>query len=254
MNIKKILFYTAAVPAALLFSGCSTMSETLSPADISVDELQRRKDMASDPEGRFARSKTYVMRQEISDESIFGSLEKKMLELKYKHPDKVKCTVSSDGEPVSGYIINGSSAWTIDYKSRKVYPIAPQNMEQLRNLLRINTPSSKIKDVFKNVKLEFCSTPEKDFYKLTCSNNEKNTFEIYIDAETYLTYRMRTTIHLPTGTVRSDSVMQSYSLYEGVRIADESVSETGDSSQKQKVVYYKLDAPLTDEDFDPPVL
>ena len=53
MNIKKILFYTAAGPAALLFAGCSTMSETLSPADISVDELQRRKDMASDPEGRF---------------------------------------------------------------------------------------------------------------------------------------------------------------------------------------------------------
>lgn len=254
MNIKKTLLYIAAVPAVLIASGCASTGETLSAADISVDELQSRKDIASDPEGRFARSQSYVMRQEISDESVFGSPEKKMLELKYKRPNKIKCTISSEGEPVSGYIINGESAWTVDYKSRKVFPIAPQNMEQLRTLTKLNTPSSKIKDVFKNVRLELCSTAQKEFYKLTCSNNEKNIFEIYIDAETYLTSRLRTTLRLPQGTVRSDSIMKSYSLYEGVRIADESVSDNGDSSQKQKVVYYKLDIPLQDEEFNPPVL
>ena len=223
-------------------------------ANISLDELQSRKDIATDPEGRFARSQSYILRQEISEEGIFGSPEKKIAELKYKHPNKIKSTFFIEGEPQTGYIINGDSAWTVDYKSRKVFPIPPQHMEQLKTLTRLNTPSSKIKDVFSNVKIESCSTAEGDYYKLTCSNNEKNIFEIYIDANTYLTHRLRTTFHLPRGTVRGDTVMKSYSLYEGVRIADESVSESDDSSQKQKVIDYKLDIPLTDEEFKPPVL
>ena len=254
MNMKNLLFYIAAIPAAVMIAGCSTLGETLTVADITLDELQSRKDIATDPEGRFARAQSYVMRQEISNESIFGLPDKKVLELKYKHPNKIKCTYFSEGEPQSGYIINGGSAWTIDYKSRKVYPIALQYMEQLKTLTRLNTPSSKIKDVFKNVKIQLCATGERTYYKLTCSNNEKNTFEIYIDANSYLTSRLRTTLHLPQGTVYSDSVMKSYSLYEGVRIADESVSQSDDSSQLQKVVSYKLDVPLADDEFDPPVL
>lgn len=254
MNIRKFLLYIAAIPAAAVVSGCSSVGETLSAADISLDELQSRKDIASDPEGRFARSQSYVMRQEISDEGIFGVPDKKIVELKYKRPNKIKSTIYSEGEPLNGYIINGDSAWTIDYKSRKVYPIPLQHMEQLKTLTRLNTPSSKIKDVFKNVRLEYCSTGEGNYYKLTCSNNENNIFEIYIDAKSYLTGRVRTTLLLPQGTVKSDSVMKSYSLYEGVRIADEATSRSGDTSQIQKVVDYKLDVPLEDEEFKPPVL
>ena len=48
--------------------------------------------------------------------------------------------------------------------------------------------------------------------------------------------------------------MKSYTLYEGIRIPDESVSVTGDEEQTQKVIFYKLDVPVDDNEFNPPVL
>ncbi|MBE6387187.1 MAG: hypothetical protein E7045_03875 [Lentisphaerae bacterium] len=251
--MKKLNLFMSAT-LLILAVGCTSILESVSPSDITLEQLQSKKDRAADPDGRFAKAESYIMRQQVSDDSIFGGTPVKIIELKYRRPDKLKCTVSIEGEPISGYIINGSSAWNIDYKSRKVMPIAPQNMQQIRTLTRLNTPASRYTDVFKNVKLERCTTAEDSFYKLTCSNNPDNIIEIYIDADTFLTARMRVSLKLPAGTVKTDTVMKSYSLYEGVRIADESVATTGDDSQKQKTIYYKLDAQIADSEFTPPVL
>ena len=172
----------------------------------------------------------------------------------YKRPDKIKCTISEKGEPVSGYIINGNSAWNIDYKSRKVVPIDPQNMVMIKNLTKLNTPATSYLDVFKNVEIFRCKNSDGEFYKLTCSNTKNNSFDIYIDADTYLISRMVTTIKVNSRTIKTDSVMKRYTLYEGIRLPDESVSTTGDEEQTQKILYYKLDAALDDSEFIPPVL
>ena len=236
--MKNLLFCLLLLFAVLL-TGCAGLSETLYPSDISVDELQKRKDNATDPDGRFAKAQTYIMKQQVSDASLFSPAAPKVIEQKYKSPDKIKCTISENGEPVSGYIINGSSAWNIDYKSKKVMPIAPQNMAMIKNLTKLNTPSTRYVDVFKNVEIFRCKADDREFYKLTCSNNKNNSFDIYIDANTYLIHK---------------SIMKSYTLYEGIRIPDESISVTDDEEQNQKVVYYKLDVPLDDSEFIPPVL
>ena len=251
--IKKISL-TLAAAVALFTAGCNNLIENVSPSDITIDQLQSRKDKAADPDGRFSKAKSYIIKQQVSEDSLFGTASVKIVELKYKSPDRIKCTVSVEGEPQSGYIINGSSAWNIDYKSRKVMPIPPQNMQQIRTLTRLNTPSSRYTEVFKNVNIEKYRTANDEFYKLTCSNNPDNIIEIYVDAQTFLTSRMRVYLKLPAGVIKTDTVMKSYSLYEGVRIADESVATTGDDSQKQKVIYYKLDAQIADSEFTPPVL
>ena len=237
-----------------VLTGCTSISEENIPSDITIEELQSRKDKATDPEGRFAKAKSYVIRQQISGAGLFGNMQSKIVELKYKMPDKIKCTISSDGVPESGYIINGSKAWNINYKGKKFTPVAPQYMEQMRTLTLLNTPASNFKDVFKNVKIERCSNHSGSFYKLTCSNNSNNVFEIYIDADKYLTSRIKVSLKLASGTLNSDTTMISYSLYEGVRIADESISVTAGDEQEQKVLYYKLDIPLDDEEFTPAVL
>ncbi|MBQ4314559.1 MAG: hypothetical protein IJC21_03855 [Lentisphaeria bacterium] len=252
MNKFFTLFSTLA--AVLVLSGCASTDETLLPSEISVDELQIRKDAATDPEGKFSKASSYIMRQNISDSGIFGGTSNKIIELKYKRPDKIKCTVMEDGKAISGYIINGNSAWSIDYSANKVVPIPPQHMVMIKTLTKLNTPATRYKDVFKNVEIFRCKTSDGEFFKLHCSNNQKNSFEIYINASTYLTSRMKTSFRLPSGTLNTDSRMKSYTLYEGIRIPDESVSVTGDEEQTQKVIFYKLDVPVDDNEFNPPVL
>lgn len=251
--MKKTWIFIAAAAAALL-TGCAGFDETLLPSDITADELQIRKDKATDPNGRFSAANTYIMRQSVSDDSIFGSRKNQLIELKYKRPDKIKCTVSEDGKELSGYIINGSRAWNIDYKSRKVTPIAKQHMMMITTLTKLNTPATRYKDVFKSVDIFKVNNSDGTFYKLRCSNNPDNIFEIYINADNYLTSRMKTSFKLPSGTLKSDSTMKSYALYEGIRIPDESVSVTADEEQTQKVIYYKLDIPIDDTEFTAPVL
>ena len=251
--MKKLCLMFAAAMAGVL-SGCAGLGETLLPSDITVEELQSRKDAATDPEGRFSKASTYVMHQTVTDNSIFGNPAGKLIELKYKRPDKLKCTISEDGKNLSGYIINGDSAWNIDYQSRKVSPIPPQHMVMIKTLTKLNTPATRYKDVFKNVEIFKVNDSDGSYYKLCCSNNPANTFDIYIDTKSFLTSRMKTSFTLPTGVLKSDSIMKSYTLYEGIRIPDESVSVTGDDEQKQKVIYYKLNVPLDDSEFKPPVL
>ena len=250
----KFLLICTTIFSVLLLTGCVGFTESLYPSDITVAELQKRKDHATDPEGRFAKATSYIIRQQVSDNDWFSGGKNKTIEQIYKSPDKIKCTISENGEPVSGYIINGKSAWNIDYKSRKVVPIDPQNMAMIKNLTKLNTPATSYMDVFKNVEIFRCKSSDGDFYKLTCSNNKNNSFDIYIDASTYLISRMRTTIKLQTGTIKTDSVVKSYTLYEGIRLPDESVSTTGDEEQTQKILYYKLDIALDDNEFIPPVL
>ena len=247
-----ILF--CAVAAAVGISGCAVFDESIEVSDITVEELQRRKDMATDPAGNFSRASTYVMLQSVSDNSIFSAVSDNLIELKYKRPDKVKCTISKDGKALSGYIIDGESAWNIDYQAKKVTPIAPQHMVKMRTLTKLNTPATRYKDVFSNVEIYKVTNTDGVFYKLKCYNNPDNLFEIYIDAASYLTARMKTSFKLPSGVMKSDSVMKSYTLYEGIRIPDESVSMTGDDEQRQKVIQYKLNVPLDDSEFKAPVL
>ena len=205
--MKNLLICTTIL-SALLLSGCAGFGESLYPSDITVAELQKRKDNAADPENRFAKASSYIMRQQISDNDWLSGGNTRIIEQMYKRPDKIKCTISEKGEPVSGYIINGNSAWNIDYKSRKVVPIDPQNMVMIKNLTKLNTPATSYLDVFKNVEIFRCKNSDGEFYKLTCSNTKNNSFDIYIDADTYLISRMVTTIKVNSRTIKTDSVMK----------------------------------------------
>ena len=250
----KNLLIIFALLTVILLTGCTGFGEKIYPSDISVEELQKRKDFASDPEKRFSTASTYIMKQQISDNNWFSANSAKVIEQKYKKPDKIKCTIFENGEPVSGYIINGNSAWNIDFKSQKVTPIALQNMTMIKNLAKLNSPATSYIDAFKNVEIFRCTTSEGEFYKLVCSNNSNNIFEVYISTETYLIAKMKTSLKLSGNSIKSDTTIKNYTLYEGIRIPEESVSVTGDEEQIQKIVYYKLDIPMDDSEFIPPVL
>ena len=53
----------SGIIAGVLITGCaSTMDEDiLSPSDLTLEELEARRNAATDPEGRFAASGSYIM-------------------------------------------------------------------------------------------------------------------------------------------------------------------------------------------------
>ena len=86
------------------------------------------------------------------------------------------------------------------------------------------------------------------------SRNADNPVEIYIDKNDFLIRRIKATFQLGSRSLRYDSTIQRYSLYEGVMIPTETTVVQNGLKQTTRVVYYKLDAVIPASDFRPPVL
>ena len=246
--MRRIVGFAGFVLMLLCLCGCVS-NEELYEVDISADELEARKDKAMDPDGRYARAESCIVRQRITSENFFGIPQESMVELKFQNPDKFSLTSFSENMPVSALISDGTSAWKVDYKRRQVLPLNQRDLEISRGLARLANPLSRLHEVFEDIKVEGCRIDDEEFYKLTCiAPNNGIPIYIYIDRDDYLIKRIR------IGNI-SDSRVVRYSMYEGVWIADETEEEklSDGSISRSKIMFYKLDAPFEESEFKPPI-
>ena len=247
--------YLPFLGALLLLAGCATeFHEEISKSDITLDQLESRMRQAMDPAGRFAGAKTYVMRQQITTEQ--GWMDPpivQMVEIKFRRPDQFKLTTYTDNEPETAIIANGKSGWMADLKHRKSAALDGKALRRVLALVRLTDPGNRFEDVFSKVTLDKSIIDGEVFYRLTGSGEDGTPVRIYIGAKDYLNKRMRMKFDVNGSTLDYDSQMLAYSMYEGVMIPDESVVRQGGTEQKTKVVYYKLDVPLDDAEFRPPL-
>ena len=239
----------AGLAALLLACVAGCVSEEIYESDISVETLEQRKDKAMDPEGRYAQAKSCIIRQRITALDFWGAPEETMVELKFQNPDKFRLTSYSENSPVSALISDGNSAWQVDYKKRRIMPQKREDLELSRDLARLADPHGRLKEVFEEVKIDGCRIGDEDYYKLSCSAPRFGvTVYIYVDRSDYLIKRIRIGDY-------TDSKVVAYTLYEGVKIADEmEVEKISDGSiSRSKVIFYKLDVPLDPSDFWPPI-
>ena len=239
----------------MLLAGCATeFQEEISKSDITLDQLESRMRQAMDPTGRFAGAKTYVMRQQITTEQ--GWMDPpviQMVEIKFRRPDQFKLTTYTDNDPETAIIANGKSGWMADLKHKKSVSLDGRALRRVLALVRLTDPGTRFEDVFSKVTLDKSVVDGKVFYRLTCRGEEGDPVCIYVSAKDYLTKRMRMKFDVSGNILDYDSQMLAYSMYEGVMIPDESVVRQGGTEQKTKVVYYKLDVPLEDAEFRPPL-
>jgi hypothetical protein len=252
LHLPRLLFCSALL--LTLLNGCASCRD-LRPADISLDELQQKIDLATDPEGRYAKASTSVIRQEILSErtSLFGTPKMQMVEIKTMQPDFFKLTTFVENEPVMALISNGTSCWLVNFKRHKVQVLSEKEFRRMKVLSEIARPGSRINDIFSNVKLEECTVDDTPYYRLTCSNEGMNPLVIYINRNNFLTERI--TGSLNTGALSSveyDSRLTKYSLYEGVRMPQETSSTQNGETQTSRIISYKLDLPLDSAEFRPP--
>ena len=251
MRLFFMLFFAVFL---LLAGGCTSFSEEISAADISIDELEKRMQQAMDPNGRFARAKSYVMRQQVTTDRSWMELpEVQMVEIKFRAPDQFKLTTYTDNEPEQMIIASGNEGWFVNMDSKKVVRLDRHKLESVLMLARLTNPGTPLKEVFKKISIDRSRIGDEDFYRLTCFREKDTPMYIYVGCKDFFSRRLRMTMGVPGSRIKYDSRMLNYSMYEGVMIPDESIVHQGSIEQKSKVIYYKLDVELDDKEFRVPL-
>ena len=253
--MKKIIL-SSVVAGAVLFCiyGCASVDEIVGESDLSVEEIEAKKSIAIDPDGRYASSTTSVMRQEVRTKMGWLDPDKvQMVEAKYEAPGNFKIITYEENAPVYAIIINQNQAWSADYSSQSVVSIPQSWLNRVKILEKMSDPRTKLKDVFAEVRAEKVLLDDETFYKLICINPDEAELSIYIDARDFLPRRITGFFNVNGSKHHYDSRIEHYGMYEGVRIPDESIIIQNGLEQTSKVIYYKLDVIIPQSEFRPPV-
>ena len=231
--------------------GCSSLpDEEVYPVDITIGEIEANMQKALDPDGRYAKAKSYVQRQ-ITQEIrwLEENADEMLTDVKFVSPDKLMMVNIVDNAPQSGIIINGDRGWQIDYANKRSNELGESQMKLVRTLTLIANPGSRLSKVFDDLKITGCRVGDEDFYKLVCTGDDSNpnlpSLDIYIDKDDFLIKGYR--------VGKSSSKIIRYGLHEGVRIPVEIETVANGRKNRVSVVDYKLDVPIPLTDFYPPV-
>ena len=143
--MKSTQFATLLFSALLaLLAGCATAEpEIESPADITVSELETKMRTAMDPDGRYAKAKTFIQRQIVSTERFLDDPEEQVVEVKFERPANFRLTTLDDNVPVSGLIVSGNNGWMVDYSGERIVELTPEQLDQLKILSGISNPDNR---------------------------------------------------------------------------------------------------------------
>ncbi|MBQ7394037.1 MAG: hypothetical protein IJV89_06795 [Lentisphaeria bacterium] len=228
----------------LAAAGCATLEEEMDerPADITLDQLEKKMLKARDPNGVFLKAKSYVQKQIVTD---IQTGEQQICEVRYLAPDRLNMLMRKDNQPDSAIIINGDSAWKVNYPERKVTPIVGMGLAQLKTMQRLGDPDDSYQDLFKKVDLSLCRIGENEYYKLVCHPKIRGSYRLilYVGRDSYLLHRIR----IPA--LESETRVDRYALYEGVMVPEETISERS----RSRVFYNRLNLPIDEQVFLPPV-
>ena len=229
----------------ILGSGCMSDGD---PANISLPILQIKMRNAMDPDGRYRKAKSFVLKQMLMvDEGFWGGEKGYIVETKFKRPDKMLVIIKEDNVPINSIVFNGTSAWMVDYKKKKRTSIKGEQLEKMKILFALGRPGSTYEEIFKEVKLFQTDIGGQSYYKIKCISKfeDQEPLIIYVGEHNFLTKR----IDVPP---RVESVIDRYGLHDGV-IIPEQISELVDGAEKNyKLILYKLNVDIDDKEFYPP--
>ena len=245
-----VKYLSSAFCAALVLCGCASMpEEELSPADITLAELEEKMSQATDPEGRYAQAKSFVMKQEVETKRFLDQPLIQMVETKFMRPEFFKITTYEDNQPVISIISNGESSWIVDYNSQRVRTLDAEQLRQVKRFSDVTKPGSRLSAIFKDIKIQKCRIGDEEYYKVECPGEKGSMLNVYVDADTFQTSRI--SVADSNGEVTYDSSLKGYGLYEGVRIPEETSVRTGGVEKTSRVIYCKLNQVIDPAEFRP---
>ena len=252
--MKKFLYAVCCGAVMLFAAGCATVKEQTSASDITLAELEKRMAHATDPEGIFAKSKSCSMLQRITVKRFLDESAEHLVDVKIERPDKFALVTYTDNKPSVMWCSNGKQGWIADYSSRKVMTLDGEALRRMSVMAQISNPQESYSRIFPKVELFRCVNGSGDFYRIDCYGaGQASPIHIYVDAASYLIKRMRFNQPVGSGRIVYDAEIEQYEKREGVMIPVVTRIVQNGEKQECRITSYRLNVPIPETDFIPPV-
>jgi hypothetical protein len=259
--MKKLTF---ALPLlALIFMLCGCYGDLLlleegEPSDLTVDELIKKIDRATDPNKIYANAKSYYMKQVLVNDNKNGST-KSFSEIYWMAPNYMK-QISSRGSDILNIIVSKNGRfWYVNPRTKKSKEITGKDVQLVKTFADIANPGMNYKKIFHTVEIDKIYDEKKDqsYYRLICrlKNPEIAPYVFYIEPKTWLTDRCETILYGPDGSQRlyvSDS--EEYEWKNGIRMAKKTLVTVDGKTDTATTVAFELnpEIPLSTFDLEKP--
>lgn len=253
--MKKIWQVLVCGAAMVMFlAGCASNEDSLMPSDLTLAEVEKRIDKATDPNGAFAKSRTYTMLQQISVPRFLDDPEESLMEVKFEHPAKF-CMISyEDNQPVSTVCSDGKSGWVADHRNRKIKILDGTELRRVQVMSQLGNPRESYLKIFPKVEIYRCTNEEGNFYRIDCyGEGQKTPVSVYVDDKDFFIRRMKFDLPVGSGNLDYDARIIQYELRDGVMIPVLTEITQNGEKMESRITSYKLNAPIPETDFVPPV-
>ena len=183
------------------------------PADLTVDQLIKHMEAATDPEGKFKNAKSYILRQVIVeesqkdiDENPFSQRTKTTVdqyetEIKFRKPDFERQISYRNGEPFTSLLFKEGRAWTIDPKKSKATEITGHQLRLFHVFNSFSHPNNNLEDVFSSIDISTVYLNAARHYRVVCRADDVEIapYVMYVNANTYITSKMETILYTDDG-------------------------------------------------------
>ena len=212
-----MLLFCAILPACKLseveIEEMLGLNDPGEPADLTVDQLIKHMEAATDPEGKFKSAKSYILRQVIVEESqkdvddnpfsqkTKTSVDQYESELKFRKPDFERQTSYRNGEPFACLLFKEGQAWTIDPKKNQATAITGHQLRLFRVFNSFSHPNNNLEDVFSRIEISTVYLRGARHYRVVCRTDDLEIapYVMYVHAETFITTRMETILYTDGG-------------------------------------------------------
>lgn len=183
------------------------------PADLTVEQLIKHMEAATDPEGNFKNAKSYILRQVIveetqkdADDNPFTqrtkpSVDQYESELKFRKPDFERQTSYRNGEPFASLLFKEGRAWTIDPKKNRATEITGHQLRLFHVFNSFSHPNNNLEDVFSRIDISTVYLRGARHYRVVCRTDDLEIapYVMYVNADTYITTKMETILYTDDG-------------------------------------------------------
>ena len=183
------------------------------PANLTVEQLIKHMEAATDPEGRFKNAKSYILRQVIVEESqkdvddnpfsqrTRTSVDQYESELKFRKPDFERQTSYRNGEPFACLLFKEGRAWTIDPKKNQATPITGHQLRLFHVFNSFSHPNNNLEDVFSHIDISTVYLRGARHYRVVCRTDDVEIapYVMYVHADTFITTKMETILYTDGG-------------------------------------------------------
>lgn len=254
MKSSKIRLTILAIFSCLtiVLSGCSTMlNPKATPATITIEELENRMDHAMDPLKIYRNADSYVQ-EAICELSIWFTTQDIKVRTFYKHDGsetgKIRVDYFLDNKIITSMIYMNDSAYIVNFRNKTIQELSEQDYHNMVTFAKLFQPDATYADTFSKIEIFECQLEDRNYYWLKCyfNENDKHPYEVFVDAETYLTKRIQI-VSKEVGEYTA--TIDRYATYSNVTVPDIFTTVSGNITQNYDLTLYNIDIDIPDSRF-----